>query len=216
MPDIRRFRHCASSHRVADMRTALLLSGGMDSIAIAHWLSPEIAITIDYGQRSAAGEIRASGAVAEALAIEHYVIHADLSVLGSGDMAGTAALRVAPVSEWWPFRNQMLVTFAAMKCVPLEAKRLLIGSLRTDRHHADGRRAFVDCLNVLLRQQEGEITLEAPAINLGAAELIRMSGVPMEMLAWAHSCHVSDFACGLCRGCRKHYETLRDLGEIPY
>ena len=32
---------------------ALLLSGGMDSIALAFWKRPEIAITIDYGQRAA-------------------------------------------------------------------------------------------------------------------------------------------------------------------
>jgi 7-cyano-7-deazaguanine synthase len=174
------------------MRTALLLSGGMDSIAIAHWYRPEIAITIDYGQCPAAGEIRASQAAAEGLGIEHHIVRADLSALGSGDMAGTASLGVAPVSEWWPLRNQMLVTLAAMRCVALGIKRLLIGTLKTDDHHADGRPGFVEGLNALLNQQEGEMTLEAPAIGLAAVELIRKSGVPMEVLAWAHSCHVSE------------------------
>jgi len=198
------------------MSTALLLSGGMDSIAIAYWRRPEFAITIDYGQRAAAAELRASRAVAEVLGIEHHIISADLSALGSGDMAGSAALGVAPVSEWWPFRNQMLVTLAAMKCVALGAKRVLIGTLKSDHRHADGRPGFVDALSVLLRLQEGGITLEAPAIALTAVELIRKSVVPMDVLAWAHSCHVGEFSCGLCRGCRKHYETLRDLGEVPY
>lgn len=198
------------------MSTALLLSGGMDSVAIAYWRQPEIAITIDYGQRAAAAELRASRAVAEVLGIEHHIIRADLSALGSGDMAGSAAIGVAPVSEWWPFRNQMLVTLAAMKCVALGTKRLLIGTLKTDNRHADGRPEFVDALGTLLRLQEGDITLEAPAIDLKAVELIRKSAVPMDVLAWAHSCHVGEFACGLCRGCRKHYETLGDLGETPY
>jgi 7-cyano-7-deazaguanine synthase len=198
------------------MRTALLLSGGMDSIAIAYWCRPEIAVTIDYGQRPAAGEIRASKAVAAALRIEHQVVRADLRTLGSGDMAESVALGIAPVSEWWPFRNQMLVTLAAMRCVAFGTSRLLIGTLKTDDRHADGRSEFVTSLNALLLQQEGEMTLEAPAIGLTAVELIRKSGVPMEVLAWAHSCHTSEFACGLCRGCRKHYETLRDLGETPY
>jgi len=198
------------------MSTALLLSGGMDSIAIAHWRRPEIAITIDYGQRAARGEIRASEAVAELLGIEHHIIRADLSALGSGDMVGSAALGVAPVSEWWPFRNQMLVTLAAMKCAALGTKQLLIGTLKTDDRHADGRPEFVEGLNALLRLQECEMALEAPAIGLTAVELIRKSAIPMETLAWAHSCHVGEFACGLCRGCRKHYETLRDLGEAPY
>jgi len=198
------------------MKTALLLSGGMDSIAIAYWRRPEVAITIDYGQHPAAAEVRAAETVANILDIEHHLVHADLSALGSGDMAGAASLGVAPVSEWWPFRNQMLVTLAAMKGVALGISRLLIGTLKTDEHHADGRPGFVRNLDALLRLQEGELQLEAPAIELTAVELVRKSGVTMEVLAWAHSCHVGEYACGLCRGCRKHYETLRDLGEAPY
>src|SRR5947209_14019075 len=98
----------------------------MDSIAIAFWHRPQIAITVDYGQRPARAEVRAAGAVCQDVGICHHVIRADLSSLGSGDMAGTAPLDVAPVSEWWPFRNQMLITVAAMKGVSLGVKRLLI------------------------------------------------------------------------------------------
>lgn len=39
---------------------ALLLSGGMDSISVAFWKRPEIAISIDYGQRAAEAEITAA------------------------------------------------------------------------------------------------------------------------------------------------------------
>lgn len=198
------------------MKVALLLSGGMDSIAIAYWKRPAIAVTIDYGQRPAAGEVRASGAVAEALGIEHHLVSADLSALGSGDMAETGALDIAPLSEWWPFRNQMLVTLAAMRTIALGVERLLIGTLKTDGRHADGRPEFIQAMNAVQRLQEGEMMLEAPAIELTAAELIRTSGVPMDVLAWAHSCHVADYACGMCRGCRKHYETLQELGVDPY
>ena len=198
------------------MTTALLLSGGMDSTAIAYWRRPEIALTVDYGQRPVAGEIRAASAVASALGIAHHVIRADLSALGSGDMAGTDALLVAPVPEWWPFRNQMLVTLCAMKAVGLGVKHLLIGCLATDGRHADGRPEFVAALGSLLREQEGGICLEAPAIGMTAAELVRTSGVPTEILSWSHSCHVAEYACGQCRGCRKHYETITELGASPY
>lgn len=44
------------------MKTALLLSGGMDSISIAWWKRPDIAITLDYGQRAAEAEIKAASA----------------------------------------------------------------------------------------------------------------------------------------------------------
>ncbi len=195
---------------------ALLLSGGMDSIAIAYWKRPKIAITIDYGQRPAAGEIRAATAVAEALGITHHVITADLSALGSGDMAGTAALSVAPLSEWWPFRNQMLITLAAMKAIALGVDRLYVGTLKTDGRHADGRPVFIDAMNTLLGVQEGQMMLSAPAIEMTAVELIQTSAVPMDILAWAHSCHVSDYACGVCGGCQKHYSTLEAFNGDPY
>lgn len=198
------------------MTSALLLSGGMDSIAIAYWIRPEAAITVDYGQRPARGEIRAARGAAEALGMEHHIITVDLSNLGSGDMNGTRPLSVAPMTEWWPFRNQMLVTLGAMKGVGLGVDRLFIGSLRTDEGHCDGRAEFVERLSALLRQQEGGMTLTAPAIGMTAAELVRKSAIPMEVLSGAHSCHVGEYACGLCRGCRKHYDTMTEIGQDPY
>jgi 7-cyano-7-deazaguanine synthase len=42
------------------MDTGLLLSGGMDSVALAYWLRPDVAFTIDYGQLSAEGELRSA------------------------------------------------------------------------------------------------------------------------------------------------------------
>jgi 7-cyano-7-deazaguanine synthase len=198
------------------MKTALLLSGGMDSIALAFWKHPDSAITVDYGQLSAGAEINAASAVSSELRIAHYVIKADMSSLGTGDMVGKPQVDVAPVSEWWPFRNQMLITLAAMKAIHLGVNHLIIGTLKSDEAHADGRDEFIGAMNAVLRMQEGGITLGAPAIGMGAAELIQVSGVPLEILAWAHSCHVAEHACGMCRGCRKHYETLEELGVQPY
>jgi 7-cyano-7-deazaguanine synthase len=198
------------------MTRALLLSGGMDSIALAWWLRPELTITIDYGQKPAPGEIRAASAVTAELGLAHEVIRADISALGSGDLAGREPSSLAPVREWWPYRNQFLVTIAAMRAVTQGVKTLMIGSLKTDALHRDGSGAFVQALDAMLRLQEGEIALEAPAIEMDAPELVRRSGIPVEVLAWAHSCHVSEYSCGECRGCRKHYETLEALGQEPY
>lgn len=198
------------------MSSGLLLSGGMDSIAIAYWKHPDFAFTIDYGQKPAPGEIRAAAAVCTQLGIKHEILRCDASEWGSGDLGIAPALSIAPVAEWWPFRNQFVVTVAAMRAVSLGVKRLMIGCLRTDGIHADGTQGFVDAMSKLLSSQEGEMHLEAPALRMSAGELIMESKVPPDVLAWAHSCHVSEYACGNCRGCRKHYETLADLGETPY
>lgn len=198
------------------MRTALLLSGGMDSVAIAWWQKPDIAITIDYGQKPAEAEVRSASAVATALGIQHEVVRFDLSSLGSGDMAGEPPLALAPIPEWWPFRNQMLLTAAAMKAVSLDARRLLIGCLSTDDQHADGKPEFIRAMNSVFSIQEGGMSVEAPAIHLTATELTKLSGIPFEVLAWAHSCHRANEACGVCRGCLKHYDTMQALGYGAY
>lgn len=198
------------------MRRALLFSGGMDSTCLAYWHKPDLAITIDYGHKAAAGEIRAATAVCQTLGIDHKIIHCDLSALGSGDLAGTEANPHAPASEWWPYRNQMLVTIAAMECIKHKIDVLEIGALRTDGFHADGRKEFVEALSALLSMQEGGLRLEAPAAAYSAEELVEVSEITMDVLAWSHSCHKSDYACGYCRGCEKHYITMKAIGVEPY
>ena len=90
------------------MKTAILLSGGIDSCCVAFWKKPELAIHISYGQRSELAELRASKAIASELGIHIEHISIDCSSLGSGDLSKRKRLPIAPVSEWWPFRNQFL------------------------------------------------------------------------------------------------------------
>ena len=194
------------------MKSALLLSGGMDSLSIAWWKRPDIGITIDYGQLAAEAEIESSAAICRELIIPHHILRIDCRSLGSGDMAGTEASLHAPASDWWPFRNQILITFAAIKSIELGVNRLLIGTVKTDSLHKDGSNKFVESMSQLLSCQEGDICLEAPAIELSTSELIRQSGIPSSLLAWAHSCHKANVACGACRGCNKYFEVFGELG----
>lgn len=196
--------------------SVLLLSGGMDSNALAWSIRPELAVTVDYGQRPAEGEIRAASAVCECLNIKHRIVKVDCRMLGSGDMAGTRPHALAPVSEWWPFRNQLLITLAAAVAIQEGLARIAFGTVSSDGSHADGRLEFFDCMRQLLRLQEGKLELEVPAIGESSISLCRKVGIPFEVLAWSHSCHVADFACGNCRGCIKHRQTMRELGHGEY
>ncbi len=198
------------------MNTALLLSGGMDSTSIAFWKRPEFGLTIDYGQNPAAGEKRAAEAICKALDIKHINIVADISSLGSGDLIGKPTSNGAPASEWWPYRNQFLLSIAAMKCHNLGVSNLMIGALKTDGFHADGTPEFIKAMNVLFNIQEGELNISAPAISMTADELVMTSKIPEGILCWSHSCHVSDIACGFCRGCKKHYETMEACYGLGY
>ncbi|WP_163558385.1 7-cyano-7-deazaguanine synthase [Halomonas sp. NO4] len=193
------------------MKTALLLSGGMDSVALAWWKRPDIGITLDYGQLAAEAEITASRAACNRLKIDHHVVSIDCRALGSGDMAGSHPDTHAPASDWWPYRNQLLVTFAAMKVISLGVGKLYLGAVKSDGSHRDGTPEFIEAISHLLALQEGDITVEAPAIHLSTAELVRTAGVPRDMLAWAHSCHKANVTCGQCRGCNKYFEVWHEL-----
>jgi 7-cyano-7-deazaguanine synthase len=190
---------------------ALLLSGGMDSTALAFMLRPELAVTLDYGQKPAAGEIRAAQAVCGLVGIEHVVVRADCSAVGTGPLSDSPQIAIAPVPEWWPFRNQLLVTLAAAYCVRRSVTDILVGSVASDGVHADGKSRFYELLSDVVIYQEGRIKVSAPAIHLNTLELINQAAIPWEVLVLAHSCHTSDFACGTCRGCAKYIATREKL-----
>jgi 7-cyano-7-deazaguanine synthase len=198
------------------MNSAILLSGGQDSVAIAYWLRPALAITVDYGQIPAEAEIQAATQVCQTLGIKHIVITADCSQVGSGDLHASPALEVAPSSEWWPYRNQLIVTLAAGPALAHGANEILVGAVSTDSSHVDGTPKFFEALSSLLCMQEGELKVHAPAIKMTSRELIEYSKIPMDILCWAHSCHRSNFACGQCRGCLKHKNVMYELGHSPY
>jgi 7-cyano-7-deazaguanine synthase len=198
------------------MSNGLLLSGGIDSIALAYWKRPRFAFTVDYGQVCAAAEIRASRAACKAIGIEHHLVCSNCIALGSGDLASVAPLAVAPMPEWWPFRNQLLATLAGMRALSLGVSHLMMGSVRSDCVHVDGTAEFYLILDRLMSMQEGSLRISAPGIGLTSAELVRESGIPMEILCWAHSCHKAIWSCGKCRGCNKHYSVMEQLGYAPY
>lgn len=196
------------------MSKAILLSGGIDSIALAYLHRPAIALTINYGQTPADTEIRVSRKIAEQLQIEHHVLSVDCSALGSGDLINREAIASSPSSEWWPFRNQLLVTLAAMKALSLGITELMTASVKSDGFHKDGTQEFYLLFDQLMSYQEGNLRVTAPAITLTSAELVQQSGVPKELLNWAHSCHKSNIPCGECRGCNKYREVMYQISNL--
>jgi 7-cyano-7-deazaguanine synthase len=193
----------------------LLLSGGLESTALAAWRKPQLALTVDYGQRPATGEVTAAAAVCRELGIEHHVLRVDCSALGAGLLASAEPVEGAPSPEWWPYRNQLLVTLAAGWGFPRGVTSITIGSVLTDgERHVDGSASFYDVLGALVAMQEGGVRIDVPAIAMTSAELIEVSGVADGVLGWTHSCHRADLACGTCPGCSKRRGVLEQSGRL--
>lgn len=193
---------------------ALLLSGGMDSAALAWWKRPELGIFINYGQRPARAEREAAQAVAREIGIPLEIVDVDCASIGSGQLAGQQSHEAAPTPEWWPYRNQLLITMAG--AVALRAggfDTIWIGSVAEDRVNGDGSPAFRSAISALMELQEGGLRVAALAADMSGMELVRASAAPLKVLGWTHSCFVSNTPCLKCRGCQKHVGVLEDLGR---
>lgn len=194
------------------MRTGLLLSGGIDSSALAFWKRPTVCFTVDYGHRPAEAEIAAAGYVAQQIGSRHEILKVDCSSLGSGDLTTKPHLPVAPAPEWWPFRNQLLITFCAMRALELDLGELMLGSVATDAINRDGTQEFFAAMRAALACQEGALRLSTPAITMTSQDLVSVSGIPLDSLLLTHSCHTGCRACGSCRGCQRRFTTFQALG----
>lgn len=197
------------------MKRAILLSGGLDSIALAYLSRPSIGVTINYGQNAADAELAASSMICDKLDMEHLIVEVDCRSLGSGDLVGEHRVSVAPESDWWPYRNQLLVTLAAMKVIQYGVDELMLGTVKSDSYHVDGTPDFYRKISSLMSMQEGWINVTAPAINWTTEQLIEASKVPLGLLAWGHSCHKSNLPCGQCRGCNKYSQIMTGI-EIDF
>ena len=201
----------AIEHRHGPVRsgTLMLLSGGLDSAAVAAIEQPTRALFVDYGQIPVEAERRAARAVALHLSIELDEVSVDLSAFGSGLLVGTSQILDAPTSEWFPFRNQLLATVAAAHAIKHGLDTVLLGLVAGDGHrHADGTPQFVSSLDMLTCAQEGNIRVRAPQIKTLADKLLIETNLSEELMEQTHSCHASDISCNRCPGCRRRDELL--------
>lgn len=191
---------------------AVLLSGGIDSICLTFGIRPNIAYTIDYGQVVADREIYVSKYICKQLHIQHQVIQVDCKSLGAGSLARLGILKCSPSKEWWPFRNQLLITLASMMCIKDGITELYLGSVKSDSFHKDGTHEFYNLINKLVSFQEGDIKILCPTLDYFSHELVELYKVPTNLLTIAHSCHISNLACGRCSGCLKQLRVRHELG----
>lgn len=191
----------------------LLFSGGVESTCLALMHNPDLLLTIDYGHKSAEGELRTSSFIANHLKMKHETLEASINSLGTGDLVGEAPLDSRKATEFWPFRNQFLITLASMKCAKDGFNEILIGTVSTDSIHEDGTKNFIEAMNRVLQQQMPTLSVSVPAIEMNTLELVKSSGISKNLLGWTFSCHKENVACGQCRGCAKTIELLHDLDE---
>lgn len=189
------------------------MSGGMDSMALAFWKRPELALFIDYGQAPAKAEWLAANYIADLIGIPIRKVTANCSAVGSGGLSGRTKAHCAPTPEWWPYRNQLLATISAGYSVNNGYGRILFGSVLSDKKNGDGSKRFFAALNRAFSIQPGGVKVLAPAVSFSALQLIRKSRIPIHFLRLSYSCHSGNNPCGKCRGCTKQTRMWKMLSH---
>jgi 7-cyano-7-deazaguanine synthase len=205
-----------------DMKNAVvLLSGGLDSATVLAMAQQQgyacHALTVDYGQRHHA-ELAAAARVAQELgAVEHRVIHIDLTAFGGSALTDPSiAVPQQPGTgiplTYVPARNTIMLSLALAWAEVLQAQDVFIGVNAVDYSgYPDCRpeyiAAFERMANLATRAAvEGKrLTLHAPLLHLSKADIIRQGvrlGVDYSLTVSCYQADEEGRACGMCDSCR--------------
>ena len=173
-------------------QATILLSGGLDSIACAHFLQQRgmwvRGLFIDHGQAAARREVAASTALAAHLAIPLEACTLSNShPLGAGELLG---------------RNAMLI-FNALFLTQGKSELLALG-LHAGVPYFDCSKTFVTSAGNLVGElTDGRVSLVAPFIawtKKDVFDYFLTAGLP---LALTYSCESgTEPGCGTCASCR--------------
>jgi 7-cyano-7-deazaguanine synthase len=204
-------------------RAVVLLSGGLDSATVAAIARRDgfdlHAMSFRYGQRHAV-ELEAAEKLASSLgAVEHRIVDIDLRAFGGSaltddvdvpkDGVDTGTIPVTYV----PARNTIFLSFALAWAEVLGAYDIFIGVNALDYSgYPDCRPEYLAAYTAMARlatkagvEDEHELQIHAPLIDLTKAEIIR-TGVELGVeYAGTVSCYdpsVEGGACGACDACR--------------
>ena len=209
----------------------VLLSGGLDSATVLALATAQgfrcHAVTFDYGQRHGA-EMAAARLLADAAGVaSHRTVRVDLGIIG-GSALTDAAIDVPehggdgiPVT-YVPARNTIFLSCALGLAEVLGAEDIFIGVNAVDfSGYPDCRPEFIAAFerlaNVATRVgvEGGRMTIHAPLIDLGKAEIIKVGIAHGVDYARTVSCYRADDggrACGRCDSCRLRAHGFANAG----
>jgi 7-cyano-7-deazaguanine synthase len=215
------------------MKAVAIVSGGMDSVTLAHMLvdkdmyKPEDVhlIAFDYGQRHVK-ELTYSGYAADRLETRFSVIDLrSVTHLFKGSSLTDMSIDVphghyaAPtmVKTIVPNRNAIMLNIAVGVAVAEDAARVYTGVHAGDHTvYPDCRPEFIDAMNNLIPiATESLVKIEAPFVHISKAEIARIGealGVPWDQ-TW--SCYEgNEVHCGKCGTCVERKEALSIEGIV--
>ena len=215
------------------MKSIILLSGGLDSLVSLglkkEELNISLALTFDYGQKSAEQEIETSSKICNYYKVEHKVIKLDWlkditnTALVSDDNVPTGQELNTPEesakSVWVPNRNGLFLNIAGCFADSYDYDYILIGANKEEgQTFPDNTQEFIDSVNSeFLYSTRKKPKVAAPLINYVKNDIVMLAlkhGVPLELTM---SCYQGgEQHCGICESCTRLRHALEANNDTYY
>lgn len=199
-------------------KSIILLSGGLDSVvalgcAIEEY-NIDLALTFDYGQKSAEQEIIASQKVANYYGIKHKVVPLDwlknITKTALVDKeseipdSNTETLESA-ASVWVPNRNSLFLNIAASYADAMGYNYIIFGANKDEaKTFPDNTEEFRKQITKLFRTSTLiKPVVIAPLINCSKGDIVKIAIEKLVPLELVRSCYGSgETHCGKCASCK--------------
>jgi 7-cyano-7-deazaguanine synthase len=211
----------------------VLFSGGIDSTTALHWAlrrSKDVqALTFDYGQRHKI-EVRLAGIAARKLGVPRTVFKIDFGQVGGSALTDPAIrlprykklseLRPGPPATYVPFRNGVLLVFAAAWSEARSIHEIVCGFNVIDSpDYPDTRPEFVRAMeravNAGTKAAFGgsRMKITAPFIQMKKSDIIRWGLAHGADYSYSVSCYAgSEIPCGTCSSCLWRERAFAEAG----
>ena len=214
------------------MRAIAIVSGGLDSVTLAHTLKAEgydlHLLSFDYGQRHAK-ELDFAQRCAETLGAQWSLV--DLSTV-TPLMAGSALTDTVPVPHGHyaaenmratvvPNRNAIMLAIAYAAAVSQQAHAVAIGAHGGDHFiYPDCRPEFINAFDAMERlavrgHAVPNLRLLAPFLRISKADIVRQGAALGVDYAVTWSCYEGGaLHCGKCGTCVERKEAFKLAGVV--
>lgn len=216
-------------------KSIILLSGGLDSLVslglMKEELNIELALTFDYGQKSAKQEIEASKKICDYYNIRHEVIKLDwlknitqTSLVSEDSVPIGAELdnpQESAKSVWVPNRNGLFLNIAGCYADSFGYDFIIIGANKEEgQTFPDNTQEFIDAVNEEFKfstSKDLPLKVVAPLINCDKNDIVMLAlknNIPLELTM---SCYQGgEGHCGICESCSRLKNALKANHDSKY
>jgi len=216
---------------MSNIKSIILLSGGLDSLvalgAFKEEYNIQLALTFDYGQKSALGEISASKKICEFYKTEHKIITLDwLKEITNTSLVSDKEIptenlgtKESAESVWVPNRNGLFLNIAGCYADSSNFTHILFGANKDEGEtFPDNTEEFREKISEVFKYSTlVKPIVSAPLIKYTKNDIVRLAldkGIPLELVK---SCYVSGKKhCGVCESCRHLKKALKENNAQKY